>query len=62
MTGALPQLIVQPDDGVAPVLEFIRGAQRSLLIKQFTFSDSSLIDAVTGNASSIGDRLSLVDG
>src|ERR1700722_18754295 len=46
MSVAIPQLIVQPDDGVAPVLEFIRTAQRSLFIKQFTFSESSLIDAV----------------
>jgi cardiolipin synthase A/B len=46
MTDAIPQLIVQPDDGVAPILKLIRSAQRSLLIKQFTFSDSSLIDAV----------------
>jgi cardiolipin synthase A/B len=46
MSVAIPPLIVQPDDGVAPVREFIRLAQRSLLIKQFTFSDPSLIDAV----------------
>ena len=46
MSVAIPRLIVQPDDGVAPVVAFIRGAQRSLFIKQFTFSDSSLIDAV----------------
>lgn len=41
-----PQLIVEPDDGVAPVLTFILGAQRSLLIKQFTFTEVSLVDAV----------------
>ena len=41
-----PQLIVEPDDGVRPVLEFMHGAQRSLLIKQFTFTETSLIDAV----------------
>jgi len=46
MSVAIPRLIVQPDDGVAPVVAFIRTAQRSLFIKQFTFSDSSLIDAV----------------
>jgi cardiolipin synthase A/B len=46
MSVAIPQLIVQPDDGVAPVVELIRAAQQSLLIKQFTFTDSSLIDAV----------------
>ena len=41
-----PRLIVQPDDGLGPVLEFIGSAQTSLLIKQFTFTDESLIDAV----------------
>ena len=46
MSVALPKLIVQPDDGIGPVLEFIRAARRSLLIKQFTFSESSLIEAV----------------
>lgn len=41
-----PRLIVQPDDGLGPVLDFIGSAQTSLLIKQFTFTDESLIDAV----------------
>jgi len=41
-----PQLVVQPDDGTAPVLEFIRSARESLLIKQFTFSQPVLMDAV----------------
>ena len=41
-----PRLIVEPDDGLGPVLEFIGSAQTSLLIKQFTFTDESLIDAV----------------
>ncbi len=41
-----PQLIVQPNDGTAPVLEFIRSARESLLIKQFTFSQPVLMDAV----------------
>jgi phosphatidylserine/phosphatidylglycerophosphate/cardiolipin synthase-like enzyme len=41
-----PRLIVEPDDGLGPVLEFIGSAQASLLIKQFTFTDESLIDAV----------------
>jgi phosphatidylserine/phosphatidylglycerophosphate/cardiolipin synthase-like enzyme len=42
----VPHLIVQPDDGVAPVREFIRAAKRSLLIKQFTFTEPSLLAAV----------------
>jgi cardiolipin synthase len=41
-----PRLIVEPDDGLGPVAEFIASAQRSLLIKQFTFTDETLIAAV----------------
>lgn len=41
-----PRVIVEPDDGLEPVREFIGGAQKSLLIKQFTFTEPSLIDAV----------------
>ena len=40
------RLIVEPDDGLEPVREFIQSAQRSLLIKQFTFTEESLIQAV----------------
>ncbi|MBI3213362.1 MAG: cardiolipin synthase [Mycobacterium sp.] len=39
-------LIVQPDDGVEPVRAFIASAQSALLIKQFTFTEETLIDAV----------------
>jgi phosphatidylserine/phosphatidylglycerophosphate/cardiolipin synthase-like enzyme len=39
-------LIVQPDDGVEPVREFVNSAENSLLIKQFTFTEPSLIAAV----------------
>ena len=46
MSLTIPFLIVQPDHGVTPVREFIRSAQQSLLIKQFTFTDPSLIQAV----------------
>jgi cardiolipin synthase len=46
MSLTIPYLIVQPDHGVTPVREFIRSAQQSLLIKQFTFTDPSLIEAV----------------
>ena len=41
-----PGLIVQPDDGLEPVREFIETAKQSLLIKQFTFTEESLIEAV----------------
>jgi cardiolipin synthase len=40
------RLIVQPDDGVEPVREFVNSAENSLLIKQFTFTEPSLIAAV----------------
>lgn len=43
-----PRLIVQPDDGLDPVREFISSAQTSLLIKQFTFTSDDLIEAVIG--------------
>lgn len=46
MPALAPRLIVQPDDGVLPVREFIETAERLLLIKQFTFTEESLIDAV----------------
>ena len=42
----MPRLIVQPDDGLAPVLDFINAAENSLLIKQFTFTEPNLIAAV----------------
>lgn len=41
-----PHLIVQPDDGVAPVRDFINSAKKSLLIKQFTYSEPTLLQAV----------------
>lgn len=40
-----PRLIVEPDDGLEPVREFISSAQTSLLIKQFTFTEPSLVAA-----------------
>lgn len=46
MLPVSPRVMVQPDDGVAPVLEFVGSAQKSLLIKQFTFTEPSLIEAV----------------
>lgn len=50
MHPAMPHLIVQPDDGMQPVLEFIWAAQSSLLIKQFTFTEQRFIDAVIERA------------
>src|SRR4029450_7079919 len=41
-----PRLIVEPDDGLEPVREFINSAPTSLLLKQFTFTEPSLIAAV----------------
>jgi cardiolipin synthase A/B len=41
-----PRLIVEPDDGLQPVREFIQSAQTSLLIKQFTFTEDTFIEAV----------------
>lgn len=46
MLPVSPRVIVQPDFGVQPVLDFIASAQRSLLIKQFTFTEPSLVAAV----------------
>lgn len=43
-----PRLIVEPDDGLDPVLQFIESAETSLLIKQFTFTEERLIEAVIG--------------
>lgn len=43
---SVPHLIVQPDDGAAPVREFINSAKKSLLIKQFTYSEPTLLQAV----------------
>jgi phosphatidylserine/phosphatidylglycerophosphate/cardiolipin synthase-like enzyme len=39
-------LIVLPDDSVQPILDAIDGAKKSLRIKMFIFTDSSLLDAV----------------
>ncbi|HYP94218.1 MAG TPA: chromate transporter [Mycobacterium sp.] len=41
-----PRLIVEPDDGLEPVREFIDSAQTSLIVKQFTFTEPSLVAAV----------------
>lgn len=46
MTENAPILIVEPDDGLGPVRDFISSAQSTLLVKQFTFTEPSLVQAV----------------
>ena len=46
MLAFSPRVIVQPDDGVGPVREFVASAEKSLLIKQFTFTEESLLQTV----------------
>lgn len=46
MSLPIPHLIVEPDDGVGPVRDLINTATKTLLIKQFTFSEPSLLQAV----------------
>ena len=36
------RVLVEPDDGVLPLLELIGGARRSVYIKQFTFTQSAI--------------------
>ncbi|MFI5016178.1 MAG: phosphatidylserine/phosphatidylglycerophosphate/cardiolipin synthase family protein [Hyphomicrobiales bacterium] len=48
--SAHPQVIIQPDEGTAPVAALIASAQQSLLIKQFTFTAPELIEAVAERA------------
>lgn len=43
-------LIVQPDDGTAPVIELIGRAARTLYIKQFTFTEPAIRQAVIDRA------------
>lgn len=40
------RLIVQPDDGLAPVLELIGQARQTLRLKQFTLTDPDILDAL----------------
>jgi cardiolipin synthase A/B len=46
MQPFMPRLIVEPDDGMQPVVEFIQSAESSLLIKQFTFTEETFVQAV----------------
>ncbi len=43
---SLRSLVVLPDDSAKPILDAIRGASRSLLVKMFVFSDAALLEAV----------------
>jgi phosphatidylserine/phosphatidylglycerophosphate/cardiolipin synthase-like enzyme len=44
--GKDTRVLVQPDDGVLPLLELIGNAERSIWIKQFTFTHPALLDAI----------------
>src|SRR5262245_47331880 len=44
--GGGPRLIVQPDDGVEPVLGLIAGARHSLRTVQFTLDDPRFMHAI----------------
>lgn len=46
MFAPAPWLIVEPDDDLAPVRDFLLSARISLLIKQFTFTEPTLVQAV----------------
>ena len=37
--------MVQPDEGVLPLLEMIAAARQSVFVKQFTFTHPMLLDA-----------------
>ena len=39
-------LIVLPDDSAKPILEAIHGAEKSVRVKMFVFSDPALLKAV----------------
>ncbi|MBV8930206.1 MAG: cardiolipin synthase, partial [Mycobacteriaceae bacterium] len=52
MFPVAPRLIVEPDDGVEAVREFIGSAQSALLLKQFEFTEESLISAVIDRGNS----------
>ncbi len=41
-----PKLIVQPDDGEKPVTDFLKSAQKTVALKQFTFTHPLLLDTV----------------
>jgi len=44
--GTHHQLLVQPDDGTAPVIALIDDAKKSLRVKQFTLTDSAIMSSL----------------
>src|SRR4051795_13352485 len=44
--GNNTRVLVQPDDGVLPLLELVGNAEPSIWIKQFTFTHPALLDAI----------------
>jgi phosphatidylserine/phosphatidylglycerophosphate/cardiolipin synthase-like enzyme len=40
------RLIIEPDEGTAPVVELIDSAEKSLRVKQFTLTDSAVMSAI----------------
>ena len=56
------KLIIEPDHGVAPVIEFIRSARTSLALKQFTFTYPEILNALLeAHRSGVAVRV-MVDG
>lgn len=54
------RVLVQPDDGVDPVVELIQSARRSLFIKQFTYTHPALIAAaIAAKAAGVDVRIML---
>jgi len=54
------KLIIQPDEGATPVIEFIRSARTSLILKQFTFTHPEILQAVLeANRSDVSVRVML---
>lgn len=54
------RLIVQPDEGTAPVVDLIDAARKSLRVKQFTLTDSQIMSAlVRAHRRGVGVRVML---
>ena len=41
-----PKLIVQPDDGEKPVVNFLKSARKTVTLKQYTLTHPLLLDTV----------------
>jgi len=48
--SAHPDVIIEPDEGIAPVSALINSAKRTLQIKQFSFTHPELLATVVGRA------------